>query len=179
MDANLCGIEPGARDALQRRGAAPGSVASVHFSSQSNEWETPQEFFTRQDFIYQFTLDACATPENAKCRKFYTATDNGLAQSWQGQRVWMNPPYGRAIGVWMKKAFEESQGSALVVCLVPARTDTAWWHDYAAKGQVTFIRGRLKFGRGKNSAPFPSALVVMSPQNSIIMRQCVHGRVHG
>jgi len=77
----------------------------------------------------------------------------------------MNPPYGRVIGDWMRKAYEESQRGALVVCLVPARTDTAWWHDYAAKGDVTFIRGRLKFGDGKNSAPFPSALVVLKPQN--------------
>jgi hypothetical protein len=72
----------------------------------------------------------------------------------------MNPPYGRAIKDWMAKAYDSSKNGAKVVCLVPARTDTAWWHDYAMKGEITFLRGRLKFGNSKNSAPFPSALVV-------------------
>lgn len=142
-----------------------GSVANVHFSSATPEWETPQEFFDRINAVHRFTLDPCCTHENAKCRRHYTATENGLAHSWQNERVWMNPPYGREIGIWMRKAYEESCGSALVVCLVPARTDTAWWHEYAAKGEVTFVKGRLKFGRSKNSAPFPSALVVFKPQN--------------
>ena len=114
-----------------------------------------------------FTLDPCSTHANAKCPKHYTIAENGLAQSWQGERVFMNPPYGRVIGDWMKKAYEESKGSALVVCLVPARTDTAWWHDYAAKGEIHFVRGRLKFGGQKNSAPFPSAVITFRPQNTI------------
>ena len=76
----------------------------------------------------------------------------------------MNPPYGKEIGAWMQKAYESAQGGALVVCLVPARTDTKWWHEYAAKGEVTFVRGRLKFGGQKNSAPFPSAIVVFEPK---------------
>jgi phage N-6-adenine-methyltransferase len=110
-------------------------------------------------------LDVCASPTNAKCPRYYTREDDGLTQPWEG-KCWMNPPYGRTIGQWMKKAYEESQRGALVVCLVPARTDTAWWHDYATKGQVAFIRGRLKFGGHVNSAPFPSATVVFMPNRS-------------
>jgi len=133
---------------------------SVHFSSATDEWATPQEFFDRCNAVLGFTVDVCCTHENAKCAKHYTRAEDGRAQSWQGERVWMNPPYGRTIGLWMKKAYEEAQKGALVVCLVPARTDTQWWHEYAAKGTVHFLRGRLKFGGSENSAPFPSALVV-------------------
>jgi phage N-6-adenine-methyltransferase len=134
---------------------------SVHFSSATDLWSTPQDFFDKQNAIYGFTLDVCATASNAKCARYYTAEDNGLEQPWHGV-CWMNPPYGRAIGQWMKKAYESSLTGATVVCLVPSRTDTRWWHDYAMKGQIEFIRGRLKFGNAKNSAPFPSALVVFS-----------------
>ncbi len=131
----------------------------VHFSSKTDLWETPQEFFDRYNFAYNFQTDVCASPENAKCARYFTKEDDGLAQTWTGS-CWMNPPYGRQIGKWMKKAYESSLAGATVVCLVPARTDTAWWHDYATKGRVTFIRGRLKFGGHKNPAPFPSAVVV-------------------
>ena len=134
---------------------------SVHFSSATDLWSTPQDFFDKQDAIYGFTLDVCATAANAKCARFFTEADNGLAQPWQGV-CWMNPPYGRTIGLWMRKAHESHLTGATVVCLVPSRTDTRWWHDYAMKGQIEFIRGRLKFGNAKNSAPFPSALVVFS-----------------
>jgi phage N-6-adenine-methyltransferase len=144
----------------------PCSASSVHFSSASDDWPTPQDFFDRMNALYgPLELDVCASPENAKCPRYYTRDDDGLAQPWDG-KCWMNPPYGRTIGQWMKKAYEESQRGALVVCLVPARTDTAWWHDYATKGQVTFIRGRLKFGGHVNSAPFPSATVVFLPNIS-------------
>jgi phage N-6-adenine-methyltransferase len=129
------------------------------FSSETDMWATPQSYFDRLNRIYRFGTDVCATPENAKCEKFYTEAMNGLEQKWEGV-CWMNPPYGREIGEWMRKAYESSLEGAVVVCLVPARTDTAWWHDYAMKGQIEFIRGRLKFGTAKNSAPFPSALVV-------------------
>ena len=149
------------QDAMAGFSALCYAPSSVHFLSQTDEWATPQSFFDAQHAVHNFTLDVCATPENAKCPRYWTRSDDGLKQSWSGERCWMNPPYGRAIGLWMRKAYEESQRGALVVCLVPARTDTAWWHDYAAKGDVTFIRGRLKFGDGKNSAPFPSALVVL------------------
>ena len=132
---------------------------SVHFSSATDLWSTPQDFFDKLNAKHAFTLDVCATPDNAKCEKFFTKDDDGLAQDWYGT-CWMNPPYGRTIGQWVQKAHKSSQSGATVVCLLPARTDTAWWHDFAARGRVEFIRGRLKFGNAKNSAPFPSALVV-------------------
>ena len=135
---------------------------NVHFSSKTDMWATPQDTFDALAAEFgPFDLDVCATPENAKCPHYYTREDDGLAQPWTG-RCFMNPPYGRTIGQWMKKAYEESQRGALVVCLVPARTDTAWWHDYAMKGQIRFLRGRLKFGGSANSAPFPSAVVVFA-----------------
>jgi phage N-6-adenine-methyltransferase len=132
------------------------------YSSASDEWETPQEFFDALDEIFHFTLDVCATPENAKCPRYFTKAEDGLAQPWEGI-CWMNPPYGREIGAWIKKAYESGKdGRAVVVCLLPSRTDTAWWHEYVLPHAVNvqFIRGRLKFSGKKNSAPFPSALVV-------------------
>jgi phage N-6-adenine-methyltransferase len=137
---------------------------SVHFSSKTDMWATPQDFFDELDKKYQFNLDVCATKDNAKCTKYFDEETDGLKQRWAGV-CWMNPPYGRVIKQWMKKAYESSLEGATVVCLVPARTDTAWWHDYAVKGQITFIRGRLKFGGSKNSAPFPSAVVVFKGAN--------------
>ena len=131
---------------------------SVHFSSKTDLWATPQPFFDRLDARYHFTLDVCATADNAKCTQFYTEDDNALRLPWHGV-CWMNPPYGRTIGLWMCKAFDSFNEGATVVCLVPARTDTNWWHDYAMKGRIEFIKGRLKFGGHKNSAPFPSAVV--------------------
>ena len=131
------------------------------FSSATDEWATPLAFFRALDAEFGFTLDPCSTHENAKCARHFTRDDDGLAQPWEGV-VFMNPPYGEVIGDWMRKAWEESQGGATVVCLVPARTDTAWWHDYAMRGEVRFLRGRLKFGNAENSAPFPSALVIFA-----------------
>ena len=131
------------------------------FTSKTDLHETPQDFFDKLNKEYQFTLDVCANKENAKCVHYFTAEDDGLSQEWQGI-CWMNPPYGRTIGRWMKKAYESSLDGATVVCLVPSRTDTNWWHDFATKGDITFIKGRLKFGSAKNSAPFPSAIVVFN-----------------
>ena len=128
-------------------------------TSNTDLWSTPRDFFDDYNAIYHFDVDVCATAENALCAKFYSPEDNGLSKEWHGV-CWMNPPYGREIGKWMKKAYESSLHGATVVCLVPARTDTAWWHEYAMKGEIEFIRGRLKFGGSKNSAPFPSAVVV-------------------
>lgn len=135
---------------------------SVHFSSKTDMWATPVEFFEYYNNIFRFDLDVCASAENAKCETFYTEEDDGLAQEWEGN-CWMNPPYGREIIHWMRKAYESSLRGATVVCLVPARTDTKWWHEYAMKGEIEFIRGRLKFGDAKNSAPFPSAVVIFYP----------------
>lgn len=126
------------------------------FSSNSDLWSTPQSFFDDLNKEFGFETDVCALPENAKCKTFYTPTEDGLSQEWTGI-CWCNPPYGREIGRWVKKA---SESNATVVCLVPARTDTAWWHDYAMKAEIRFIRGRLKFGNSKNSAPFPSAVLI-------------------
>ena len=129
-------------------------------SSSTDQWATPRAFFDQWDARFRFELDVCADHTNAKCRRYFSAADDGLAQEWAPFRCWMNPPYGREIGRWMQKALEESRRGALVVCLVPARTDTAWWHEYAMQGRVIFVRGRLRFGEAKNSAPFPSAVVI-------------------
>lgn len=127
------------------------------FSSKTDVWETPQTFFDELNREFHFTCDVCAVPQNAKCGKFYTPEQNGLDQPWGGV-CWMNPPYGRQIGKWVKKAAESD---ATVVCLLPARTDTKWFHDYIyGKAEVRFVRGRLKFGNSKNSAPFPSMVVI-------------------
>ena len=138
---------------------------SVHFMSKSNEWETPKDLFDKLDLEFQFTLDPCSTPQNAKCLKYYTKEDDGLSKSWEDECVFMNPPYGREIGKWVKKAYEESLKGAMVVCLIPARTDTKYYHKYIFPyaTDIRFIKGRVKFdnGSGKlNPAPFPSAIVV-------------------
>jgi len=133
----------------------------VHFSSKTDLWSTPQEFFDKYNAIYNFTLDVCATDDNAKCSTYFTKEQDGLSKKWTGV-CWMNPPYGREIVKWMKKAYESSLQGATVVCLVPSRTDTQWWHNYAMKGNIEFIKGRLKFGNSNNSAPFPSAIITFN-----------------
>lgn len=136
-------------------------------SSATDLWPTPQEFFDKLNAEFNFNLDPCCTAENAKCDFFYDKESNGLKRSWKGFRVFMNPPYGREIKEWMRKAERESRHS-LVVCLVPARTDTFWWHEYAMKADdIRYVRGRLKFGNAKNSAPFPSAVVVFKNKSLI------------
>ncbi len=136
------------------------------FTSQTDLWATPQDFFDKLNKEFKFELDVCAIEENAKCEKYFTPEIDGLKQEWNGN-VWMNPPYGRSIGTWMKKAYESSLDGAMVVCLIPARTDTKWWHEYCMKGEIRFIKGRLKFGGSKNSAPFPSAVVIFSDKTKI------------
>jgi DNA N-6-adenine-methyltransferase (Dam). len=132
------------------------------FSSNSNEWATPKAFFEALDAEFHFTLDPCATSENAKCGNFYTIEDDGLTQEWGGQRVFCNPPYGREIGKWVKKCYEESKNCEVVVMLIPARTDTAYFHDYiyGKAKEIRFIRGRLHFNESPQGAPFPSMVVV-------------------
>ena len=120
---------------------------------------TPRDFFNKLHAEFDFTLDPCSDGTNALCAKFYTPETDGLAHSWFGERVFMNPPYSD-MKRWMAKAYLESLFGALVVCLVPVRTDTAWWHDYAMFGEIRFLRGRLRFGDAKTNAPFPSAVVV-------------------
>jgi phage N-6-adenine-methyltransferase len=130
------------------------------YSSKTDAWSTPQDFFDKLDAEFHFNTDVCATADNAKCKDFYSPEEDGLLMTWRGT-CWMNPPYGREIYNWMEKAYTQCLNwGCTVVCLVPARTDTAWWHDFAMKGEIRFIRGRLKFGGAKNSAPFPSAVVI-------------------
>lgn len=130
------------------------------FTSKSEEWETPQEFFDELDEEFSFDLDPCATHKNAKCSLYYTKTYNGLKASWSwAVSIFMNPPYGREIGRWVKKAYEESRSGCTVVCLLPARTDTKWFHDYCLKGEIRWIKGRLYFSNA-GRAPFPSMIVI-------------------
>ena len=142
------------------------TTQGIMFSSKSNDWATPQDFYNQLDAEFEFTLDPCASKSSTKCSSFYTADDDGLSKDWEGQTVFMNPPYGRKIGNWIQKAYEEGEkGNTRVVALIPARTDTKYWHSYCMKAsEIRFVKGRLKFGHGnaKNSAPFPSAVVVFS-----------------
>jgi len=133
----------------------------VLFSSKSHEWATPRWLFAQLDDEFNFTLDPCATDENATCEEYFTKEIDGLKQNWTGM-VFCNPPYGRCIGKWVAKAFEEvKKGGATVVMLLPARTDTKWFHEYIyGQAEIRFLKGRLKFGDSKNSAPFPSMIVV-------------------
>ena len=143
-------------------------MTSVHFLSLTNEWATPNEVYLALHREFNFTLDPCSTHENAKCAQHFTINEDGLSRTWGSHTVFMNPPYGREIYLWMKKAHESSLNGATVVCLVPARTDTKWWHEFAMKGEIRFLKGRLKFVGGKTNAPFPSAVVVFRAQNLVI-----------
>ena len=136
------------------------AISEALYSSQTDMWETPQELFDKLDMEFHFDLDVCAIPENAKCKKFYTPEQDGLRQPWDGT-CWCNPPYGRDIGQWVRRALFASVGGTTVVMLLPARTDTKWFHDYIYKrAEIRFVKGRLKFGNSKNSAPFPSMVVI-------------------
>ena len=137
-------------------------ITSGLFSSLTDDWETPQDFFDELNKEFHFTLDVCATKKNAKCKKYYTKKDDGLRKGWYGN-VWCNPPYGRVIGKWVEKAFLESH-KGVIVMLLPARTDTRWFHNWLYKKyniEIRFLKGRLKFGNSKNSAPFPSMLAII------------------
>lgn len=133
----------------------------VMFSSNDMTWTTPLELFNKLNNEFHFTLDVCATHYSFKCKKYFTPEEDGLIQDWSNDICWMNPPYGKDITLWMKKAYEESLRGAIVVALIPSRTDTKYWHDYCMNAaEIRFIQGRLKFGDSENSAPFPSAIVV-------------------
>ena len=135
----------------------------VLFSSANDVWATPQDLFDELNREFNFNLDPCALPENAKCEKYFTPAINGLLQCWGGYTVFCNPPYGRQIYDWVKKCYQESKKpNTTVVMLIPARTDTKYFHEfiYHQAKEIRFIKGRLKFGSAKNSAPFPSMIVV-------------------
>jgi phage N-6-adenine-methyltransferase len=153
------------------------TIAPVLYSSAAEEWPTPSAFFTKLNRRYHFTLDPCATAENAKCRLFFTKQQDGLQQDWGTHSVFCNPPYGRAVSKWARKCFEASQGGALVVLFVPARTDTRWFHSWVqGKADIEFIRGRLRFGGADTSAPFPSMLAIYSPSRpAMICLRCGNG----
>lgn len=141
-------------------------------SSDTDEWETPQDTFDTLNEVYGFTIDVCATKYNAKCRRYFDKEVDGLHQEWKDEVCFMNPPYGNNISFWVRKAYEESMKGATVVCLLPARTDTAWFHDYIyGKARIHFLRGRLKFAASlslmgktvrfdQGSAPFPSMVAI-------------------
>ena len=133
-------------------------------SSKTNEWATPQLLFEDLDKEFKFTLDPCSTHQNHKCDKYFTIEDDGLKQDWSDDVVFMNPPYGGHTGDWIKKALDESKKGAVVVCLIVSSTDRSYWHDYIFPyaSQIRFVRGRLKFGNAKSTAPFASALVIFS-----------------
>ena len=134
----------------------------VMFSSATDNWSTPQDFFDKLNDEFHFTLDVCADETNHKCEHYYTKEIDGLSRPWIGT-VWCNPPYGRKIGEWVRRALFASVAGNTVVMLLPARTDTKWFHDYIYKRdnvEIRFIKGRLKFGGCKNSAPFPSMVVI-------------------
>lgn len=148
------------------------SVNAGLFSSKTDLWETPQDFFDALNDEFGFDLDVCALPENAKCRTYYTPNDDGLSKPWKGV-VWCNPPYGSEIGKWVEKAScEHATENNYIVMLLPARTDTKWFHDYLyGKTEIRFVRGRLKFGGSKNSAPFPSMVCIFNPRSAQLSRQ--------
>lgn len=135
---------------------------NLMFSSKSDDWETPQWIFDELDREFHFTLDPCASVFNHKCEKYYTKYENGLNQCWKGEIVFCNPPYGREIGKWVKKCYLHGViDNGIAVMLIPFRTDTKWFHEYIYnKSEIRFIKGRLKFGNSKNSAPFPSMIVI-------------------
>jgi phage N-6-adenine-methyltransferase len=143
------------------------AVAAVHFSSVATDWATPRELFAELHDEFGFTLDVCGSHESACLARYWTERDEALLRSWEDERVFCNPPYGRQIGRWLDKIWTEAAHAALIVALVPSRTDTAWWHDYAMTAtEIRFLRGRLRFERPAADprrggiAPFPSAVLV-------------------
>ncbi|KYC53812.1 MAG: DNA N-6-adenine-methyltransferase (Dam) [Candidatus Methanofastidiosum methylothiophilum] len=134
------------------------------FNYKTDEWITPQKFFDKLNGEFHFTLDVAATSTNNKCERYFTKEEDGLKQDWSNETVWCNPPYGGrgTIEAWVKKAYNESKKGVTSVLLLPVRTDVSYWHDYCMKGEIRFIRGRLKFENSytNNSAPFASAIVI-------------------
>lgn len=146
-------------------------VSKALFSSDKDEWETPPWLFNYYNSWYNYDIDVCATKENAKCPEFFTPEQDGLAQSWAGKRVWMNPPYGRKIKHWIGKAISERRSASLITMLIPARTDTEWWHDLVVpytNMRIDLLKGRIHFiingKRAKDGAPFPSAVITILPR---------------
>lgn len=142
------------------------------FSSKTNQWETPQDLFDELNKEFGFTLDPCADENNHKCKKYFTKEIDGLSQCWGNERIFCNPPYGREIGSWVRKCYLHSKvGNGIAVMLIPARTDTGWFHKYIYNKknvEIRFLKGRLKFGESKNPAPFPSMIVIFGEKEVIL-----------
>ena len=138
------------------------NIGRMNLHSQNDDWGTPKDLFRALDDVFHFTLDPCSTHENALCEKHFTIEEDGLTQDWSDDVVFMNPPYGTETGKWIQKAYEESVKGAIVVCLIPARPDTRYWHDYIFPyaSSIRFIKGRLHFSDNKNPCGFPSAIVI-------------------
>lgn len=129
------------------------------FTSAREDWETPDELYDKYNRRYHFTVDVCADEKNHKCARYFTKDQDGLKQNWDGERCWCNPPYGKAVAEFVKKAVESK---ALTVMLIPARTDTMWFHTYIyMRYPVEFIKGRITFKGAKHNAPFPSMIVIV------------------
>lgn len=141
---------------------------NVMFSSVDLSWETPPTLFNILNMEFNFTLDPCCTKQTAKCKKYFTEVEDGLIQDWSQDIVFVNPPYGRQLGKWVEKASKEAEKGATVVMLIPARTDTRWFHDFIYnKAEIRFLKGRVKFLQNKkelNAAPFPTMLVIFKPK---------------
>src|SRR5690606_5274176 len=147
------------------------------FMSQKQDWTTPQAFFDYWNRIYRFTLDAAASHDNAKCDRYFTEADDALTKDWDGV-VWLNPPYGPGIGKWVRKAYQESQKVATVVMLIPARTETRWWHDYVMKADhIALVRRRMRFGGATINAPFPSCVVIFNSPKSFTTQFSTMNRI--
>ena len=135
-------------------------VKQSWFNRKNVDYETPDYIFKPLDDEFGFTLDVCASKENTKCHRYFTKLDNGLEQQWAGEICWMNPPFGREMKRWIIKAYQESLLGAVVVALLPSRTNTAWWHDYVEKGMVRFIRGEVKFKGYERGLWMPMCIVI-------------------
>jgi site-specific DNA-methyltransferase (adenine-specific) len=139
-------------------------VSAALMMSNKQDWETPDPLFEALNNEFGFTLDVCAHDGNKKLPNYFSPSNDGLSQDWTGHVCWMNPPYGRDVYIWMKKAYEEAEKGATVVCLIAARTDTKYWHEFCMKAsEIRLIKGRLKFKGAENSATFPSAIIVFDP----------------
>ena len=139
------------------------------YNGNGREWQTPPEIFAPLEQEFGFTLDPCATLETAKCAKFFEEAANGLIQDWGQERVFMNPPYGAEVYAWTRKAREAAAAGALVVGLLPASTDLAWWHDDVVghADEIRYLRGRVRFLAGGPCRPsrfFASVIVVWRPR---------------
>jgi phage N-6-adenine-methyltransferase len=136
----------------------------AHFMQDKTTHETPDDFFALYNERFHFTIDLAASPVNTKCPRYYTVTDDAFTQDWSHEIAWLNPPYShKTMHLWLRKAWESSQAGATIVCLLPARTNNAWWHTWAIRGDLEFVQGKLRFKGMQHDAPFPSVVVIYRP----------------